>query len=66
MSQETVNTYDENFIPSLKRMNFSPILNSGSRSMAPDQVRNEIESNKFRRVLQKENFQEKREQLRFI
>ena len=34
--------------------------------MAPDQVRNEIESNKFQRVLGKEKFQEKPEQLRFI
>ena len=34
--------------------------------MVQDQVRNEIESNKFQRVLEKENFQEKPEQLRFI
>ena len=57
MFQQTVNTYDDNFIPSLKTMNFSLILNSGPRSMVSDQVRNEMESNKFWRVLQKENFQ---------
>ena len=63
MFQQTVNTYDDNIILSLKTMNFSLILNSGPRSMVSDQVRNEMESNKFRRVLQKENFQEKPEQV---
>ena len=33
--------------------------------MAPDQVRNEIEFNKFQGVLEKAKFQEKSEQLRF-
>ena len=34
--------------------------------MAADQVRNEIESNKFQGVLEKEHFQEKPENVRFI
>ena len=70
MFPQSVNTKRQFYCLSKNVEHFSFILISffsyfGSRSMAPNQVRNKMESHKFRRDLEKARFQEKPEQARF-
>ena len=70
MFQQTVNSKRQFYCLSKNIEDFSFILTSfspyfGSRSIAPNKLRNEMESNKIQRDFVKARFKEKPEQARF-